>query len=61
MKTTHRVLVTLGTLLGYLNLKKGLCAGFSGMWLQAVFAQDWRKLFIKGWHLSHAIKIIYSY
>lgn len=40
MKVTHHELMGLGVLLGYIGLDKGLCVGFSGMWMQAVFAQE---------------------
>ena len=46
MKLTHSHLTHLGTLLGYKDLEKGLCAGFTGMWMQAVFAKD-EKTFYK--------------
>jgi ankyrin repeat protein len=40
MKIFHSDLMTLGVLLGYNNHKDGICAGFTGMWMQAALAQD---------------------
>ena len=40
MKLTHSDLIALGAKLNYKGLGDGLCAGFSGMWLQAVLAED---------------------
>ncbi|WP_298625601.1 hypothetical protein [uncultured Legionella sp.] len=47
-KLTHDDLVKLGLLLGYPLSPKGLCAGFSGMLMQAILAQEeeqfWQRL-----------------
>lgn len=40
MKVTHDNLICLGGMLSYSKLDEGLCAGFSGMWVQAVLAND---------------------
>ncbi len=40
MNLTHDDLTNLGTQLGYDDISNGLCAGFAGMWMQAVLADD---------------------
>src|SRR6516225_7187616 len=40
MKISHADLITIANLLGYSNIKGGLCAGFSAMYGHSVFAQD---------------------
>lgn len=40
MKLTHQDLISLGALLGYTSMEKGVCQGFSAMWLQAVLAGE---------------------
>ena len=39
-KLTHNDLIKMGTLLGYNHLEGGLCQGLSGMWAQAILAED---------------------
>ncbi|WP_419420463.1 ankyrin repeat domain-containing protein [Legionella sp. D16C41] len=39
-KVTHQDLIILGKTLGYNNINKGVCRGFSCMWAQAVLAGD---------------------
>ncbi|STX81682.1 ankyrin repeat-containing protein [Legionella busanensis] len=40
LKLSHGDLIALGKCLGYESMKGGLCQGFSGMWGQAVLADD---------------------
>lgn len=40
MELSHTQLLELGDLLGYQMMDEGLCAGFSGMWGQAVLLKD---------------------
>jgi ankyrin repeat protein len=45
MKISHKDIINIGALLGYEYLRDGLCAGFSGMWMQAVFAKEEQKFY----------------